>query len=155
MSGTICKHMESLVIREIQIHTTMRYNYKPIWSEVKWSEVTQSCPSLCGTMDCSLPGFSIHGIFQARVLEWGAISFSRGPSWPRDRTRVSRIAGRRFTLWATREAPQTDLLYCHPKDWLYQALVRICKVDISICSIVGNVMWYNYFGKQLNIFLKN
>ena len=55
-------------------------------------------------MDCSLPGSSIHGIFQARVLEWVAISFSRGSSWPGDRTQVSRIAGRCFTLWATREA---------------------------------------------------
>ena len=52
-------------------------------------------------MDCSLPGFSVHGIFQARVLEWVAISFSRGSSWPRDRTQVSYIADRRFTLWAT------------------------------------------------------
>ena len=43
-----------------------------------------------------------HGIFQARVLEWVAISFSRGSSWPRDRTRVSRIVGRCFTVWATR-----------------------------------------------------
>ena len=40
------------------------------------SEVTQSCPTLCDPMDCSLPGSSIHGIFQARVLEWGAIAFS-------------------------------------------------------------------------------
>ena len=41
------------------------------------SEVTQSCPTLCDPMDCSPPGSSIHGIFQARVLEWGAIAFSR------------------------------------------------------------------------------
>ena len=40
------------------------------------SEVTQSCPNLSNTMDCSLPGSSVHGIFQARVLEWGAIAFS-------------------------------------------------------------------------------
>ena len=46
----------------------------------------------------ALPGFSIHGIFQARVLEWIAISFSRGSSRPRNQTRVSRIAGRRFTI---------------------------------------------------------
>ena len=41
------------------------------------SEVTQSCPTLCNPMDCRLPGSSVHGIFQARVLEWGAIAFSR------------------------------------------------------------------------------
>ena len=54
-------------------------------------------------MDCSLPGSYIHGIFQERVLEWVAISFSRGSSQPRDRTRVSCIVGRRFTIWATKE----------------------------------------------------
>ena len=51
---------------------------------------------LCNPMDCSLPGSSLHGILQARILEWVAISFSRGSSRPRDRTRVSCIAGRRF-----------------------------------------------------------
>ena len=55
-------------------------------------------------MDCSLPGSSVHGIFQATVLEWVAISFSRASSWPGDWTWVSRIAGRGFTIWATREA---------------------------------------------------
>ena len=70
----------------------------------KKSEVTQLCPALCDPIDCSLPGSSIHGIFQARVLEWAAISFSRGSSWPRDWTWVSRIAGRHFTIWATWEA---------------------------------------------------
>ena len=68
------------------------------------SEVAQSCRTLCDPMDCSLPGFSVHGIFQARVLEWIAISFSRGSSRPRDRTWISHIGGRRFNLWATREA---------------------------------------------------
>ena len=55
-------------------------------------------------MDHSLSGSSIHGIFQARVLEWMAISFSRGSSRPRNRTWVSCIAGRCFTVWATRKA---------------------------------------------------
>ena len=56
-------------------------------------------------MDCSLPGSSVHGIFQARILEWVTILFSRESSWPRDKTQVSRIAGRFFTIWDTREAP--------------------------------------------------
>ena len=67
------------------------------------SEVAQSCPTLWDPMECSLPGFSVHGIFQARVLEWVAISSSRGSSWPKDRTQVSCIAGTRFTLWAKGE----------------------------------------------------
>ena len=73
---------------------------------IKWkseSELPQSCLTLCNPMDCSLRGSSVHGNFQARVLEWVAISFSRGSSWPRDWTQVSRIAGTRFTIWATRE----------------------------------------------------
>ena len=65
---------------------------------------------LCDPMDtCSLPGSSVHGIFQAGILEWVAISFSRGSSQPRDRTQVSHIAGRRFNLWATREALRSPL----------------------------------------------
>ena len=67
------------------------------------SEVTQSSLTLCDPMDCILLGSSIHGIFQARILEWVAISFSRGSSWPRDPTQVSCIVGRSFTIWATRE----------------------------------------------------
>ena len=59
--------------------------------------------TFCNNMDCSPPGSSVHGISQARILEWIAISFSRGSSRPRNQTRVSCIAGRRFTVWATRE----------------------------------------------------
>ena len=52
------------------------------------SEITQLCPTLCDPTDCSLPGSSVHGILQARILEGVAISFSRGSSRPRDRTQV-------------------------------------------------------------------
>ena len=54
----------------------------------------------CNPMDCSLSGSSVNGILQGRILEWVAISFSRGSSWPRNWTRVSCIAGRFFTDWA-------------------------------------------------------
>ena len=77
------------------------------WSEI---EVAQSCLTLCDPMDCRLPGSSVHGIFQAIVLEWIAISFSRGSSWPRDGTWVSHILDRRFTVWATRELPQSYMI---------------------------------------------
>ena len=59
---------------------------------------------LCDPMDCSPPGSSVHGIFHTNILEWVAVSFSRGSSQLRDRTQVSHIAGRFFTVWATREA---------------------------------------------------
>ena len=64
----------------------------------KESEVAQSCPTLCDPLDCSLPGSSVHGILQARIVEWVAISFCRGSSRPRDRTEISHIAGRHFIL---------------------------------------------------------
>ena len=75
---------------EIPLHT--------YWMAILKGEVAQSCLTLCDPMDCSLPAFSVHGILQARILEWVTISFSRGSSQPRDQTRVSRIGGRRFNL---------------------------------------------------------
>ena len=71
--------------------------------------VAKLCSTLCEPMDYSPPGFSVHGISQARILEQVAISFSRGSSWPRDWTRVSCNAGRFFYHWATREAPSPSL----------------------------------------------
>ena len=65
--------------------------------------VAQSCPTLCDPVDCNPPGSSVHEIFQARILEWVAISFSRGSSQPRDWTWVSCTAGRFFANGATRD----------------------------------------------------
>ena len=67
--------------------------------------VAKSFPTLCDPMDCSLPGSSVYGILQARILKWVAVPFSRGSSWPSDWLQVSKIVGRLFTIWATREAP--------------------------------------------------
>ena len=112
-----CK--DGLVIYFFNVHTvvwTLKWLYPQKWGmcvclhkkiylvyKSDDSEVLQLCPTLCNPMDCSLPGSSVHGIFQARILEWVAISFSRRSSWPRDWTQVSHIIGRRFTAWATRE----------------------------------------------------
>ena len=67
--------------------------------------VTQPCLTLCSPT-CSLPGSSVLGILQARIMEWVAMPSSRGSSQPRDWTQVSHIAGRFFTIWVTREAPE-------------------------------------------------
>ena len=67
-------------------------------------KLAQSCPTLCDPMNCSSPGSFVHGILQARILEWVAVPFSKGSSWPRGRTQVSGITGRSFTVWATPEA---------------------------------------------------
>ena len=72
----------------------------PLESEL----VIHLCTILCDPMDCSPPGSSTHGVLQLRILEEVAISFSRGPSQPRDRTQVSCIIGRFFTIWATKAA---------------------------------------------------
>ena len=66
--------------------------------------VAQRCPTLCDPMDCKPTRFPVHGILQARILEWVAILSSRGSSEPRDQTQLSHIAGSFFTIWATREA---------------------------------------------------
>ena len=63
--------------------------------------VTKSCLIPCNSLDCSMPGSSVLEVLQARILEWVAICFSRGSSWPRDWTGVSCITGRFFTVWAT------------------------------------------------------
>ena len=61
--------------------------------------LSQSCLTLCDFADCSPSDSSVHGIFQARILKWVAIPFSRGSSWPRHWIRFSRVAGRLFTVW--------------------------------------------------------
>ena len=118
------------------------------------NEVTQLCPTLCDHLDCSLPGFSIHGIFQARVLEWFAISLSRGSSQPRDRTQVSHIAGRCFTLWATREAPNRrewttkwmltiitfQEMYGVAQILVLNKIIQDWSLDMQIHSIVRKVL---------------
>ena len=142
------------------------FNYHPslfsLWTQSQYlntglheseseSEVAQSCPTLCDPMDCSLLGSSLqlgsslHGIFQARVLEWVAISFSRGSSWPRDQTRVSHIPGRRFNLWATREAPFFSqegsckwLSRCKSFQWISRSrnhfLISFMGTSIHVCK---------------------
>ena len=66
--------------------------------------VAQSCPTVYDPMDCSPPGSSVHGILQARILEWVAMPFSRGIFPAQGSNQVSHTTGRFFTVWATREA---------------------------------------------------
>ena len=88
--------------------------YFPIVLKIWKVKVAQSCLTLCDPMD-----HVVHGILQARILEWVADPFSRGSSQPRDWTQVSCIAGGFFTSWTTREA----LKNLNPK-WLVQILIR-------------------------------
>ena len=96
-----------------------------LWSEVL---VTQSCLTLSYPMNWDSPGSSIHGIIQARILEWVAISFSRGSSWPRDGTQVFCIAGRLFTVWVIREAQLRYIPFQFPfykgRNWSTERLLH-------------------------------
>ena len=94
-SGSTAKHSQPIRGMHSRVRTTM--------NSEKWKVKVKSLSrvQLCDPVDCSPPGSSVHGILQARILKWVAISFSRGSSQPSDRTRVSCIAGRHFILWAT------------------------------------------------------
>ena len=79
-------------------------NWTTIYMECCGVLDTQLCPTLCDPTDCSLPGSSLHGILQTRIMEWIAISFNRESSRYGDQTRVYCIGGRFFNVWANREA---------------------------------------------------
>ena len=93
------ENTHNILLSEKQVSQLHR-DYDPVFNlqrgEVK---VSQLCLTLCDPMD-----YKVCGILQARIPEWVAFPFSRGSSQPRDQTRVSCIAGRCFTIWATREA---------------------------------------------------
>ena len=93
--------------------------------------VTPSRPTLCDPVDCSPPGSSVHGILQARILEWVVISFSSGSSQPRDRTWVSRISGGFFTVWATRDASYAKYIMQNPRLDEAQAGTKVSKRNIN------------------------
>ena len=109
------------------------------WQRMRWlhgitnsmdmlslNEVLQLCLTLCNPMDCSLPGFSVHGILQARILEWVAISFSRGTSWPRDRTWVSLFMGRLYHL-SHQGSPNGHEFELTPGDGKRQGSLACCS----------------------------
>ena len=114
----------------------------PVLHYLPESEVAQSCPTLWDPMGCRgshgtpcPPGSSVHGILQARILEWVAISFSMGSSWPRDWTQVSHIAGRCFNLWATREARLSSRACSnsHPLTWWCYLTILSSATPFSFC----------------------
>ena len=145
----------SLVISEMQIKTTMSYHLLAVL-------VTQSCSTLCDPMDCSPPGFSVHGIFQARILECIAIPFSRGSSGPRDRTRVSCIASRFLTCEPKKAIIKNKtenskgwwgcgeigiFLHC----WWECEMVKVLWVSQKVkCRIIMRPVWYCNMRRDIN-----
>ena len=124
-------------------HINCTYTYVNTY---KHDKSLQSCLTLCKPMACSLPGSSVHGILQARILEWVATPSSRASSWPRDQTRIfcgSCAAGGFFSHWAIREVPIPIYICLHQQ-------VHVCtKVEgngsintvfTSFCLQMG-VLW--------------
>ena len=104
--------------------------------------VAQLCLTLCDPMDCSLPGISVHGILQARILEWVAIPFSRGSSQTRDQTQVFCIAGIFFTVWTSREAHHNCY---HPKGVRDIHIPKTSVCDSNFCH--NDNSWEQCFSK--------
>ena len=100
---------KSCIINNVYIPLCMSLSLVTNWKWKKESEVAQLCPTLCNPMGCSPAGSSVHRIFQARVLQWVAISFSRGSFRRSDWTSVSCIVGRHLTIWATRKVSQVKV----------------------------------------------
>ena len=127
---------------------SLSYTICPCWLSIlndisvplKWSgvKVTQSCLTLCDPM-----GYTVHGILQARILEWVAFPFSRASSQPRDWAQVSCTAGRFFTSWATREAPVSlqSHIHTHLHIHLHVGLLYPQVLPLQIQPI----LYQNYF----------
>ena len=90
-------------------------------------------------MGCSLPGSSGHGIFQARILQWVAISFSRGSSWPRDQTQVSCTASQFFTNWASIEYVSCSFVFASPSSishFVYGSIPYVVHISLKLSSLL-------------------
>ena len=121
---------KSFLVSSLNITSLIHFEFIFVYGARKQSRVVQLCPTFCDPVDCSPPGSSVHEILQARILEWVAISFSRGSSQPRDRTQVFCIAGRRFNLWATRKAgqvPHNSESKCNSNLWFPKILSIVLK----------------------------
>ena len=121
----------------------MYHNVIPIY----YGLVTKLCPNLWDPMDYSPQGSSVHGISQARILEWVAISCPRRSSWLRDWTLVSCAAGRFLTKWATREAPFLFITEWYFVEWTYLILSMYLPVDGYLVMAqfwaITNKVWMN------------
>ena len=99
-------------------------------------KAAQSCPTVCDTM-----GYTVHGILQARILEWFAIPFSRGSSQSRDQTRVSRLAGGFFYQMSHKGSPKIQLISLGQEDPLEESRAYSKRTDSKIaeCLVPGDM----------------
>ena len=106
MRVTLILHVHVCLVAQLCPTLSVHACIVSIWHAYMHAQSLQSCPTLCDPVDCRPPGSSVHGILQARILEWVAVP-SRGPCWPRIKPWVSYVADRFFTIWAIREASIT------------------------------------------------
>ena len=124
-----------LLIYQLFHLTSFSLSLRPLLTEVcidlaNWTDlnkvkmtVAQSCQTLCDPID-----YTVHGILQARILEWVAVPFSRGSPQPRDWTQVACIAGGFFTSWTTREAQESLLQGIFPNQELNRGLLHCIRI---------------------------
>ena len=122
------------------------FTFLLLWIMLWTLKVKVKSLSRVDPMDCRLPGPSVHGIFRARILEWLAISLSRGSSQPRDQTQDSRIAGKRFTIWATREVTMNIECIVQISVWVlafssFTYIPSSHEISGSYDNSVFNFMW--------------
>ena len=102
----------------------------------------QSCLTLCNSMDCSLPGFPVHGILQARILEWVDMPSSKGSSWPRDQTHMSYVSciGRQVLLPLAppgKPLGQAQVLHKEMKQFIWNRTIKVGpKADSYLVSLL-------------------
>ena len=104
--------------------------------------VAQLCLTLFDPMDCSPLGCSVHGLSQARILEWVAVPFSRGSSQPRDWTQISCFVGRFFTAWTTREAKISHALWPKKQNIKQKQYCNKFSKDLKTWSMSKNFSLY-------------
>ena len=132
------------------LHTVTLHSFLlHVDSHSKWTlansdgvtEVIPLCPTLFNPIDCSLPGYSFHGIFQSRILEWVVTSFSRGSSWPRHRTRVFCIAGRFFTTEPPGKPQKLNNTLLN-NQWVTEEITKEIRKQFEI-NENNSIMYYN------------
>ena len=135
--GSDCNWSTSRIAWQVSL-LVLSTKEDPCFFWCQWKAVcvhAQSCPTLCNPMDCSLPGSSVHGILQARILEWVVISFSRGSSQPRDWTYISCTSRQILYHWATR-SHLSLLTFCF---WS----CRVRKIRFAL-SLLPKLWGYTY-----------
>ena len=100
----VCRHIHGYTCLYLRVRVRIHHIHSQVYTHVCYAQV---CLTLCDPMDYGQPDSSVHGIFQARILEWVAISYSKGFSWPRDRTQVSWVS--HIGRWFFTTAPHTHM----------------------------------------------